>query len=335
MSLVVTPGKLDQLGEFYHQLGTMLAAGVTFFQTLEQLYRAPPARSFRAPIRNVLTLLEQGATFSEAIAQNRGWLPSFDLALIEAGEQSGRLDACCRLLADYYHQRAILARRLMAELAYPVFLIHAAIFIVPTLHFIVLGGSLLSFVTQTFGLLLPIYLAVFLLILACQGRHGERWRALLERVLHPIPVLGQARRNLALARLAAALEALLSAGVNILYGWELAAAASGSPALRRAVCAWRPQLQAGMTPADLLRSTPQFPEVFANLYHTGEISGTLDDTLKRLYAMYQDEGSRKLKAVVEWTPRAVYLLIAGLMIWQIVNTFVKGYIGPLKQVLSL
>jgi type II secretory pathway component PulF len=335
MSLVVTPGKLSQLSEFYHQLGTMLSAGVTILQTLEQLYRAPPARSLRAPIRNVLTLLAEGATFSEAMAQNRGWLPSFDLALIEAGEQSGRLDACCRLLADHYRQRAALARRLMAELAYPAFLIHAAIFIVPTLHFIVLGGSLLGFVTQTFGLLLPIYLVIFLLILACQGRHGEGWRAALERVLHPIPVLGQARRNLALARLSAALEALLSAGVNILYGWELAATASGSPALRRAVYAWRPQLQAGLTPAELLRGTPQFPEVFANLYQTGEVSGSLDETLKRLYVMYQDEGARKLKAVVEWTPRVVYVLIASLMVWQIINTFVKGYIGPLKQVLSL
>jgi protein transport protein HofC len=332
MSLVVTPGKLTQLAEFYHQLGTMLSAGVTLIQTLEQLYRAPPGRSFRAPVRNLLALLAQGSTFSEAIAQNRGWLPSFDMALIEAGEQSGRLDTCCRLLAEYYRQRAALARKLMAELAYPVFLLHAAIFILPTLHFIVLGGSLLSFLSRTFGLLLPIYLVVFLLILACQGSHGETWRAIIERLLHPIPLLGQARRQLALGRLAAALEALLNAGVNILHAWELAATASGSPALRRAVYAWRPHLEAGMTPAELLRSTAVFPEVFANLYHTGELSGTLDDTLRRLYVLYQEEGARKLKAVVEWTPRLAYLVMASVMVWQIITTF-KGYVSTVMQFL--
>ena len=40
-----------------------------------------------------------------------------------------------------------------------------------------------------------------------------------------------------IARLAAALEALISAGVNIIEAWDLAADASGSPALRRAVAA--------------------------------------------------------------------------------------------------
>jgi type II secretory pathway component PulF len=332
MSLIVTPAKLNQLAEFYHQLGTMLSAGVTLLQTLEHLYQAPPARSFRGPIRNVLTQLSQGAILSEAIAQNRGWLPSFDLALIEAGEQSGRLDTCCRLLAEYYRQRAGLARRLITELAYPAFMVHAMVFIVPTLHFIFLGGSVLGFLAQTFGILLPIYLVIFLLILACQGRHGETWRALIERLLHPIPLLGRARHHLALARLAAALEALLSAGVNILYGWKLAATASGSPALRRAVYAWEPHLEAGMTPAEMLRSTPAFPEVFANLYHTGEISGTLDDTLKHLYVLYQEEGARKLKAVVEWMPRVVYLLIASLMVWQIIKMYM-GYVGTVMQFL--
>jgi type II secretory pathway component PulF len=87
-----------------------------------------------------------------------------------------------------------------------------------------------------------------------------------------------------------------------------------------------------MTPAELLRSTAVFPEIFANLYHTGEISGTLDDTLRRLYAMYQEEGSRKLKAVVEWTPRLAYLVMASIMIWQIITVF-KGYVSTVMQFL--
>ena len=30
----------------------------------------------------------------------QGWLPAFDIALLHAGEHSGRLDACFRLLGD-------------------------------------------------------------------------------------------------------------------------------------------------------------------------------------------------------------------------------------------
>jgi type II secretory pathway component PulF len=32
-----------------------------------------------------------------------------------------------------------------------------------------------------------------------------------------------------------------------------------------------------MTPADLVNQTRYFPELFANLYHTGEMSGKLDE----------------------------------------------------------
>ena len=98
-------------------------------------------------------------------------------------------------------------------------------------------------------------------------------------------VLGTARQDLALARLAAALEALLNAGVPIIGAWELAATASGSPALRRSVEGWRPRLEQGSTPAELISESGQFPSVFSSLYHTGEISGQLDQTLNRIHTM--------------------------------------------------
>jgi type II secretory pathway component PulF len=226
-----------------------------------------------------------------------------------------------------------MARRMISDMAYPAFLVHAAIFIIPTLYFLFLGGSVVNYLLQTFGALLPIYAVVFLLLFACQGKHGESWRAIIERTLHPIPVLGNARRNLALARLAAALEALLSAGVPILDAWELAAAASGSPALRRVVSSWHPRLMSGATPGELLRNSPDFPELFANFYNTGEVSGTIDENLRRLHKYYLEEGSRKLRAVVEWTPRLVYLVVALLMAWQIISMWI-GYVSQIRDVLG-
>ena len=155
--------------------------------------------------------------------------------------------------------------------------------------------------------LLPVYGIAAFLVYALQSRHGEDWRAKVETVLHRVPLLGTGRRYLALSRLSAALEALLSAGVTIIEGWELAAAASGSPALRRTVMAWRPLLKAGRTPAELVRSSSDFPDLFINQYATGEISGTLDDTLRRMQAYYQEEGSRKLHSVAQWAPRLIYI----------------------------
>jgi len=332
MAVIVTPGRLSQLSEFYHQLASMMSAGVTVMQALEQLRRSPPARSFSQPIQRILERLAQGVTFSEALALIPGWLPSFDLALIQAGEQSGRLDVCCRLLADYYRTRADLARRTISDLAYPVFLIHAAVLITPTLT-LLFGGSVTTFFYQTAGILVPLYTVVFLVIFACQGQHGEQWRGAMERWLHGLPLIGIARRNLALARLAAALEALLSAGVPVIQAWELAADACGSPALRKGVIAWRPGLDSGSTPAELLGRSRDFPEMFANMYSTGEISGTLDETLKRLQRFYQEEGSRQIRAACQWAPRLVFLIIAAIIGYMIIKTY-RGYIDEAMKVIN-
>ena len=128
-----------------------------------------------------------------------------------------------------------------------------------------------------------------------------------------------ARSNLALARLSIALESLLNAGVSIIEAWELAAAASGSPALSRAVLSWRAEVRVGQTPAEAVRASRAFPELFSNLYSTGEISGQLDDTLRRLYQHYQEEAVRQMRFVAEWMPRLVYLLVVVFIAFQIIS----------------
>ena len=326
MPLIVTPGQFTQRAELYHQLGQLTSAGIGVLRALEQLQSHPPSRAFRQPLRTLILQLGHGYTVTESLRNVRGWLPEFDIALIDAGERSGRLEACFRLLADYYHDRARVARQMLADLAYPVALFHMAIFIFPFSEFF-MSGNVLVYLAKTFGVLVPIYALVAAMIYAGQGRHGERWRAFIELALRPVPVLGTARRYLALARLAAALEALITAGVTIIEAWELAATAYGSPGLRRAVFSWKPDLLAGQTPADCLNTCSWFPEMFANLYTTGEVSGKLDESLRQLGRYYQEEGTRKLHAVAQWTPKIIYLIIA-LGIAYFVVRFWMGIYGP-------
>ena len=177
----------------------------------------------------------------------------------------------------------------------------------------------------------PVYAVTAFLIYAGQAPANEAWRAKVESVSRLIPVLGTARHYLALARLAAALEALISAGVNIIEAWELAAAASGSPALRHAVAAWRPKLTAGQTPSDAVRACRLFPEMFANLYASGEVSGQLDESLRHLNRLYNEEGSRKLHLVATWVPRLIYFMVAVLVAY-IVIRFWTGYFNEINRV---
>jgi type II secretory pathway component PulF len=271
----------------------------------------------------VVAELHDGATFAEALAKTGRWVPEFDQALLEAGEKSGRIDACLKLLATYYGERARLARTVLNELAYPLFVLHAALFIMGFPNFFLTGNWQL-YLLNTFGILVPMYVAVFVVIYLMQGSRRRGIRIALEKIIGFIPFVGEARRHLALARLAIALESLLNAGVNVIDSWELAARASGSPALDGEVSTWREQIEAGVQPSELLRHNSRFPVVFANLYATGEISGRLDDHLGRIHTFYHESGARILQQIATWSPKLMYFLLCLYLAYQII-TFYTGY----------
>jgi type IV pilus assembly protein PilC len=296
-------------------------------KALEQLHDNPPSRSQRAPLAQWQQYLREGMSVGDAVGRMGGWMPAFDVALVTAGDRSGRLDASFKLLAGYYEERAHMARKMIADLQYPVFLFHFAVFVFAFIDFLKPGHGFIRFSFVVLGILVPIYAAAAFLIFAGQGRHGEKWRSVVENILRPIPVLGKARRFLALARLAAALEALLNAGVIVTSAWELAAAASGSPALGRAVRGWKAMVESGATPAELIKASPEFPEMFASLYATGEVSGQLDETLGRLHRHYQEEGNSKMRTIAEWSPKLVYYMVMLLIAWKII-AYYYNYYGP-------
>jgi type II secretory pathway component PulF len=332
MSLLITPRQHSDRAELYHQLSQLTAAGVGLPQAIEIQHRAPPARSFRQPLALISAKLEEGATFSEALQSTGRWSPAFDITLLHAGEQSGRLPSCFKLLSEHYQSNAVLLKKTISSLIYPALVFHMAILIAPFPEF-VRTWNVFAYASRVLVILVPLYAVIGFVVYAMQGAHGERWRSAVERFVRRIPMFGKARSNLALARLAAALEALITAGVSIIEAWQLAADASGSPALRRTVLSWRPQLDSGVTPAEVVSESREFPELFSNLYHTGEITGSLDDTLRRLHRLYQDEGERQLQAVAEWTPKLIFFGVALMVAWQVIK-FWTGYFNEIGKVMD-
>ncbi len=328
--MITTPRELALRAELYHQMGSMVKAGLGLPHVIEQLAKHPPKHSFREPLGIVTQHLRMGNTFAEALGKTGEWMPKFDIYLMEAGEKSGRLPECFEMLANYYRERAALINALLQKIAYPVFLFHLAalVFPVSSLQSLVKDGTPLQFVLSKLLILGPVYALVFLGVFAAQGRHGEHWRAVIEKLLHPIPVLGTARRDLALARLAASLEALIMAGVTTIEAWMLAAAGCGSPAIHRTVLTWKSQMERGEFPSELVSNSRAFPELFANLYHSGEVSGKLDESLGRIYTYYQEEGSRKMRNFLTALGVAITL---GIMLGIAVN-IILFYMGYFKQI---
>lgn len=334
--MIVTPWQLSRQAELYHQLGAMLSAGVPLIKAMEMAARNPAVRGSEKAVTQLINHLKSGLTFTDSMVRVRGWLPEFDIALLSVGENSGRLDLSFRQLSAYYEARAKIIRDTIAGLATTVLTLHVFLLIFPL-------GFLISFAQgifySNFAQCLPFliqklivfgvgYAVVFLLIYASQGNRGEYWRSVVEGITGTIPILRTARRYIVLARLSAALEALISGGVSIVKSWQLASAACGSPRLRRSVDGWIPELDAGVTPAELVNRTGYFPEMFANLYNAGEQSGKLDESLARLRDYFQEEGFRKLRLFTRVMNGTIYGLVALLVAYQVI-TFYLGYFNSM------
>lgn len=325
--MIITPRELALRAELYHQMSSMLKAGLGLPSVIEQLAKHPPKYSFREPLQITANHLRQGLTFSEALAKTGQWVTQFDLSLLEAGEKSGRLPECFQMLSNYYRERAEMIYALIQKIAYPVFLFHFAVLIFPvnSLVALVKDGAVTQYFIGKALIVGPVYAIVFLTLLAGQGRHGEMWRAIIEKVLHPVPILGTARRSLALARLSAALEALFAAGVHTIQAWMLASAACGSPAIHRTVLGWQRRLESGDFPSELVNEARVFPELFGNLYHSGEVSGQLDESLGRIYTFYQEEGSRKMRSFLTALGVGITLLIMLGIAFSIVSFYMNMF----------
>lgn len=334
MALILTPGQFNDRADFYHQAVSLLGAGFGLIETLEHLRDRPPSRSFIRPLTEIVFHLREGETFARAIALEGKWVPEFDAALLEAGELSGRLDHCMGQLESYYIDKAELLKSTIASLIYPVALLHALVFLnaAPGLVLSYLNNELSVgvpvFLAKTFGVLIPIYAVVLILIYFFQSGRARIIRKLMERIFSFIPIVGTARAHLALSRLAMSLGALLNAGVIVTKSWLVSASSSGSFRLDREISTWPEKIDSGVPPSELIRNARAFPSVFANLYTTGEASGRLDDHLQKLHVYYADSGKSKLrKAVVFYTS----VFLAAVMLY-IAYYIISFYVGYFKQV---
>jgi type II secretory pathway component PulF len=332
MTLLKAPAGSRQRALFYHQLASLLQAGLPLFSTLEQLARNPPAASLRTPALSILSGLKAGLTFTESFKTLSGWAPDFDVALIQSGEHSGRLDQTFAILARHHDALATNWQLVLQEAAYPVLVLHVAVFIVP-LPLFVRTGSIPQYLLHSVGTLALGYAAVAATLWAVRPDRPRPWRSGIEQILVHVPILGSARSDLALARLAGSLEALLSAGILVTEAWPMAARASGSDVIEQTVASWDDPLSAGITPAELVQSCGVFPELFASAYATGEISGSLEEQLRRMARIHEEDGFRKLRAFSQWSPRIFYGLVSIWIVFQIL-ALAGGYVSTLQQLLG-
>jgi general secretion pathway protein F len=277
----------------------------------------------------------EGQSLARSLGHFPDAFPSIYRAMVEAGEQSGKLGEVLERLADYTENRQALQQKVLLAFIYPALVTIVAISVVSLLLIYVVPQ-----VTRVFantGQALPLVTRILILAsdfmrasgavwgigivggliaarLALRNQVTRRkWHAFLLRT----PMVGRLIRGVNAARFADTLGILTASGVPLLQALQSAVPVVTNLPMRDAVEDALRQVREGGSLSRSLGKAKLFPPVVIHLIASGEQSGRLDSMLIRAaeaQARELEGWVRALTALLE----PVLILAMGLVVLFIV-----------------
>ena len=313
------------LGGFYQQLASLLGAGLPILRAFEVLEEQTSSRRIRTRIPLMRLHLEDGGDVAGAFARFPQVFRPLDMAMLRAGERSGRLIEVVERLADTCQRRSQLAGKFIIGVIYPVIVLHLGALLLPIIE--CAQGAEQPYWLLALGKLAWLYggfVAVF--VIPRMMRQFSSSAYVLDSVEEYLPVYGGVMEKLAVARFGRALEGLYASGVSLTEALPVAADACGNEPLRRRICQMVPRVDQGQPLSTAMREVGGFPAAFLNMVATGEESGELSKMLKNGADYYGNEAETALNRLVVVIPIFIYLVVAAYMGYQIFR-FWSGLLG--------
>ncbi len=293
-------GSAKGLGHAVQELAVLLDAGLPLDRSLAILAGQREHRALRPALTEVLEKVRGGAPLAEALRGRPDAFPPVAVALVEAGEASGALNATLARLAEMLLRAEQLREQLRSALIYPVLLLIAAgasillllTVVVPQFEaffadaraplppatVIVLAASRL--VREDGALVLLLLLGALALARIALRRPAAR--AGLHRAALSAPIAGPLLARIETARFARTLGTLVESGVPLAAALPIARRTFANLAMAGAVDAATQSLKEGEGLAGPLEATGLMPPIALTFLRTGEETGRLGEMLTRL-----------------------------------------------------
>ena len=321
----------SEKASLFHDLGQLVRTGTPFPKAIETLTRLSSGQ-IRSSLLRVKAALDSGGSVGDSLLAGTPLISPLEACVFTASDRAGRLDTGLDQASQYHSAIAEAHSRARSRLAYPAFVIHFALLILPLPLVFSENGGVAPFLKAVAVGIGALWLSIFIIasLIRMSLTAAENGTA-ADRLLRTIPVFGKIRRDFSLSRFCSAYHMQLDAGVNVLATLEMSGAASGSAILREAVANAMPEVRSGGQVGPALEKTRAFPEPFVRAFAVGEQTGELDHELLLIGGKYRDAALRGLEAIAEWVPRLIYIGIMLYVGWRIVS----AYAGRMKEIQGL
>ena len=317
--------------ELFRQLATLLQAGLTLSHSLQMLADQHPLKPWQALLQSIADELSEGCPFSEALKRWPAVFSPLHVSMVKTGELTGKLEECCRQLAQQQKSQQLLSAKVKKALRYPLIILMLAVIVVLAMVTLVLPEF--AAIYRTFNTPLPkltqmvMGMATFmqsyslallsgLLVTVAAAwtlRKAPRW----QRILLHTPVMGALAKGQKLGQIFTVLSLTQQAGIPFLQGLESAEETVENQYWQGVLRHVREDIEKGLPIWSSFQKTAIFTPLCIQLLRTGEMSGALDVMLKNLAHHHTEQTFQQADNLAALLEPAL-LIVTGVIIGTLV-----------------
>lgn len=313
------------------QLAMLIKSGATVEEALGAIATEAEKPAMRRVLLGVRGRVQEGYSFSEALAQASKAFPPYYRAVVSAGLSSGRLGDVMDRLATHLEKSRKLRNKLLSALIYPAVLACVAMIVVILLLIFVVPAVIEQF--ETLGQDLPpltnavigisnfmrgwgLIIVPALLAAAWFLRGAFRTPAIKlawDRTVLRLPLLGKVIRSANAAQFARTFATLSGSGATVPDALIAAKGSVGNEVFRQATISVRRQVEEGQQLNRAMRTTGVFPPMLVHMVASGERGGDLPEMMGRAADYMEEELDGNATVALGLLEPLLIVMLAGIV----------------------
>ncbi|MGZ5099753.1 MAG: type II secretion system F family protein [Usitatibacter sp.] len=301
----VTRGELIT---FCFHLSQLLKAGVNIIDALTDLRDTVDNPGFRQVIASLLEDIEGGLKLSEAMANHGYCFDNVFVALVRAGERSGTLTQVLDELSENIKWQDEMTSQAKRALVYPAIVlvvIFGVIFVLMTVLVPQLAATFKTLVpklpreTEVLIMISNVFVRWWYLVLGVPialgaagwffAKTNERAQRVVDELGLKLPVLGEIRQKIILARFSTYFAMLYRAGISVLDCIQICEKIVANRMMEEGLQRVGRSISEGQGISQAFIATKLFPPLVVRMLRVGESTGALDVALLNVSYFYNRE----------------------------------------------
>ena len=298
------PPRSRDVSILLRQLALLLGAGLTLEAALQTL-SDNTSKALAGFADGLRASISAGDSFAEALERHTSVIEPAYVAMVRAGEASGKLDAVLRAIVEDRARRETLTDRINSAIRYPLFLVGSAIvillffliYVVPQFEpvFKDLGGRLNSGAALVVAcsswlrLNLDLFLGIclFSVLGAWLTLSRREWRARIIGVIASLPGISEPMNDRRTARIVGTLGLLLENGVPLPTALKILRDIVTEPRYVAAVDQVHEEVRNGRRFADALADASLLPPLAVRMLRVGDEVGDVATIVRHASQFYE------------------------------------------------